>query len=231
MGVNHMKKYIKWAFLGVFITAGVWATVIAPQAALNMLPEAETTFPRVISHREVVRGSGVIFTADNLYYLTVAVRESDINAVRIGQPAKLYGAAIGDGIYTAAVLEIADFARQVEIGGITETVVDVVLELDNIAEATVNPYEFIRAGYTAEAVIGVGEPREMLLAPYSAIDQDDRGEYVFVLAGNTVLRRDIITGMELAEGAELLAGVREGDELIVRPERYTENMLVKAAES
>jgi multidrug efflux pump subunit AcrA (membrane-fusion protein) len=226
-----MMKYIKWIFLALFISAGVCASVMAPQAALNMLPEAETVFPRSISHREVVRGAGVIFTSDNLFYLTAAVREGDINAVRIGQPAELYGAAIGDGIYVAVVREIAGFARQVESGGVTETVVDVVLELTNIEEVAVNPDEFIRAGYTAEARIAVGEPREMVLVPYSAINQDDRGEYVFVLAGNTALRRDIITGIELAEGAELLAGIRESDELIVRPERYTENMLVKAMES
>jgi multidrug efflux pump subunit AcrA (membrane-fusion protein) len=107
---------------------------------------------------------------------------------------------------------------------VTETVVDVVLQIDN-------PDELLRPGYTAQAIIGVGEPREMLLIPYAAINQDDRGEYVFVLAGNTALRRDIITGIELAEGAEMLAGVREGDDLIVRPERYTENSLVRAAES
>jgi multidrug efflux pump subunit AcrA (membrane-fusion protein) len=226
-----MKKYIKWILLIAFISTGVWATVIAPQATLNMLPEAETTFPRSISHREVVRGAGVIFTADNLFYLTASVRESDINSVRIGQPAELYGAAIGDGIYTAVVREIADFARQTETGGVIETVVDVVLELDNIEEAAVNPDEFIRAGYTAEARIAVGEAREMVLVPYSAINQDERGEYVFVLAGNTALRRDIVTGLELAEGAELLAGIREGDELIVRPERFAENSLVRTVES
>ncbi|MCL2637730.1 MAG: efflux RND transporter periplasmic adaptor subunit [Oscillospiraceae bacterium] len=226
-----MKKYIKWAFLGIFVTAGAWAAVIAPQATFNMLPEVETTFPSVVSHCEVVRGAGIIYSAGDTFFLSAAVREGDINAVKIRQPAELYGAAIGDGIYTAEVLEIADFARQQEIGGITETVVDVILELNNIDEIAVNPDEFIRAGYTAEAVINVGESREMLIVPYSAINQDKRGEYVFILAGNTALRRDILTGIELAEGAELLAGIREGDELIVRPERYSENMLVKAMES
>ncbi|MDR2559251.1 MAG: efflux RND transporter periplasmic adaptor subunit [Oscillospiraceae bacterium] len=226
-----MKKYIKWAFLGIFITAGAWAAIIAPQATLNMLPEAETVHPRSISHREVVRGAGVIFSRGDTFFLSAAVREGDINAVRVGQPAELYGAAIGDGIYTAVVREIADFARQQEFGGLTETVVDVILELYNKDETDVNPYEFIRVGYTAEARINIGEPRELVLVPYAAIDQDDRGEYVFVLAGNTALRRDIVTGIELAEGAELLAGIREDDELIVRPERFAENSLVKAMES
>jgi hypothetical protein len=230
MGVVYMKKYIKWAFLGIFITLGVWATVIAPQATLNMLPEAETVFPHSISYREVVRGNGIIYNKGGSYFLTAAVRERDINAVKTCQPAELYGVAIGDGVYTAVVREIAGFARQIEFIGVTETVVDVVLELDNIDDVAVNSDGFIRAGYTAEAIIGVGEPREMVLIPYEAINQDEQGEYVFVLVGNTALRRDILTGIELAEGAELLSGIREDDELIVRPERYEENMLVRRSD-
>ncbi|MDR2531671.1 MAG: efflux RND transporter periplasmic adaptor subunit [Oscillospiraceae bacterium] len=222
-----MKRWLKWAFLGIFITAGAWAAVIAPQAALNMLPEVETVFPVWHGYREVVRGAGVIYSGgDDRFFLSAAVREGDINAVGVGQSAEIYGPAIDGGEYNAIVLEIADYARQQEFMGVTETVVDVILEIIS-AEALSGSNEFLRSGYTAEAVIGVGEPREILLVPYEAVNQDDRGEYVLVLAGNTALRRDIITGLELAEGAEILAGIREGDELIVRPERFAENMLVK----
>ena len=217
-----MKIYIKWLFLGVFVFAGVYAAAIAPEATLNMLPEVELVSPQVINHREVVRGAGIIFSRGNQFFLSVAVRERDINSVEKGQSAELHGAAIGEGNYTATVLEVADFARQQEFMGVTETVVDVILRLDN-------PDELIRPGYTAQAIISVSEPREMLLIPYTAINQDDRGEYVFVLVGNTALRRNLITGIELAEGAEMLAGVREDDDLIVRPERISENSLVRAA--
>jgi len=216
-----MKKWLKWAFLSIFITLGAWAAVIAPQATLNMLPEVETTFPAKQSYREVVRGAGIIYNSGERYFLTAAVRERDINAVRAGQPAELYGAAIGEAVYEAEVYRIADVARQIEAYGVTETVVDVVLELTN-------PDEFLRSGYTAEAVISVGEPRELVLVPYEAINQDERGEYVLVLVGNTAVRRDIITGIELAAGTELIAGIRESDELILKPEKFSENMLVKS---
>ncbi|MCL2019688.1 MAG: hypothetical protein FWG70_08020 [Oscillospiraceae bacterium] len=216
-----MKKWLKWAFLVLFVSAGAWASIIAPQATLSMLPEVETTSLKQYKYRELVRGAGLIYNIEERCFLTAAVREKDINAVKIGQPAELYGAAIGDGEYKAVVLEIADFARQTEVYGVTETVVDVVLEV-------VNHKEFIRSGYTAEVIIEVGEPRDLLLIPYEVINQDERGEYTLVLAGNTALRRELITGLELAEGAELLAGVREGDELIINPEQFAENMLVKS---
>jgi len=223
-GVVYMKKWLKWIVLGIFITAGAWAAVIAPQATLNMLPEVETTFPAKQSYREVVRGAGIIYNSGERYFLTAAVRERDINAVRTGQPAELSGAAIGDGVYEATVYRIADVARQIEAYGVTETVVDVILELTN-------PDDFLRSGYTAEAVISVGELRELVLIPYEAINQDERGEYVLVLVGNTAVRRDIITGLELAAGTELILGIRETDELILKPEKYSENMLVKAMEN
>jgi hypothetical protein len=216
-----MKKKIKWVFLSGFVIAGVIAAAAMPQAVERNLPEVEITSPQLHSHVETVKGRGIIRgSAEAGFFLTAAVREGDINSVSVRQPAKLYGPAIGDGEHSAVVRGIADTAEQREVAGVTETVVDVVLEL-------VNPNGLIRSGYTAEAVIAVNEPREMLLVPYEAINQDERGEYVLVLIGNTAVRRDIVTGMELREGAEILAGVREADRLILKPENYSENMLVK----
>ena len=224
-------KRIKWLLLSGFICAGIWVAVIAPQAVENFLPEVNTTFPEVREYRETVRGHGVIQSIHRgsqiEYYLLASVRERDINAVKVGQPAQLYGVAIGDGVFTAVVKEIANEAQRIEMGGILETVVDVVLKIDYVENHTDNHDRLIRPGYTALAVIGIDEPREILLISYEAINQDDRGEYVLILRGNTAVRRDIITGVELVEGAEVISGVREGDELILRPERLEENSLVR----
>ncbi|MCL1823586.1 MAG: hypothetical protein FWG44_05225 [Oscillospiraceae bacterium] len=216
------KKHIKWFLLSAFILTGVWAAAIAPSAVENMLPEAETIRIEKQVYTPVVKGNGIIYKAeDNYFYIKTAVRESDINAVQISQPAKLYGAAIGDGQYTAEVTEIASTAYQREFGGVQETVVDVVLQI-------VNHDEFIRSGYTAEAIISVLPERSILLAPYETINQDDRGEFVLVLRGNTAVRKDIVTGAELITGAEVITGLTENDELIINPEKYSENALIKA---
>jgi hypothetical protein len=217
-----MKKYFKWAALGVIVLAGVFMSVSMPQAVESLLPEVEIIPPREHTFGETVRGRGIIFRGgDGEFLLSVAVWEKDINSVESGQSARLYGAAIGDGDYTAVVRELAPEARQQDVGGITETVIDVVLEITNANEK-------IRPGYTAEALIAVGDEREILLIPYEAIAQDDAGEYVLALVNNTAVRRDIVTGAELAEGAELLSGLREGDVLIKNPEKYEEGALVKA---
>ena len=52
--------------------------------------------------------------------------------------------------------------------------------------------------------------------------QDDSGEYVFVLEGNTAVRKDIETGHELDMGAEILSGISEESLVIENPES-TEN--------
>ncbi|MCL2077148.1 MAG: hypothetical protein FWH08_01930 [Oscillospiraceae bacterium] len=215
---------IKWLLLGIFVFAGMFMVIITPGAVENMLPEVQTVFPEKRDYRETVRGTGVIYGSESGgFFLRAAVRERDINAVKIGQPAEIYGVAIGDGDYAATVMEIASVARQQEVGGVSETVVDVILRI----KTSDNPKELLRSGYTAEAIIGVDEPREILLIPYQAINQDDKGEYVLVLVGNTAIRRDIITGIELAEGTELISGIRENHELILKPELYGENVLVK----
>ncbi|MCL2108453.1 MAG: hypothetical protein FWH20_03795 [Oscillospiraceae bacterium] len=218
-------RRIKWVLLGMFISAGVWAAVIAPQAVESLLPEVLTVAPQKEVYREVVRGAGVIQGSHETgFFIVAAIREQDINAVSPRQPAELYGAAIGKGEFKAVVVKLAEEARRIEVGGIVETVVDVVLDI-------VNPNEFIRPGYTAEAVIEVDLPREILLIPYEAINQDDRGEYVLILRGNTAVRRDITTGKELPNGAEILSGVRAEDELILRPERIDENSLVRTMDN
>jgi len=215
------KKYFKWVFLSLFIVLGIIGAATMPAAVENMLPEVFVTEPLLYSYVETVNGGGIIQgSLERGFILTAAVREGDINSVFVSQPAKLYGPAIGDGEFFATVLEIASIAEQREIGNVTETVVNVVLSVDN-------PNELLRSGYTAEAEIFVNEPREMLLIPYDVINQDDKGEFVLALIRNTAVRRDIVTGLELSEGAEVLAGVLESDRLIIKPEKYNENMLVK----
>jgi len=216
-----MKICLKWVFLGVFLLFGAGVTLITPRAVENMLPEVAVISPLTQTYSQTVRGRGIISRGEEGdFLLRVAVWEKDINKVDAGQSALLYGAAIGDGSYTAVVRELSPEARQQDVGGVTETVVDVVLQLTNADES-------IRPGYTAEAIIAVSEEREILLIPYEAISQDERGEYVLALVNNTAVRRDIITGAELAEGAELLWGLRDGDLLIINPEKYEENALVK----
>lgn len=223
LGKRWGKGLVKWLCLAAFIAAGAFVVTDMPKAVESLLPVVNTVRMQKGSFCPTVQGSGVIYTAgEALWYVKVAVNESDVRRLEVGQNAVLNGAAFDDGAYSAAVLSISDVARQSTNGLTIETVVDVVLVIEN-------PDEYLRSGYTAQAVIETGEARDVLLVPYEVICQDDGGEYVMVLRGNNAVRADIVTGAELAAGAELLSGLVETDEIITVPEDVLSKKLVKRA--
>lgn len=219
---KKIKNSIKWLSLALFVGSGAYAAVCVPTAVESLLPEVAVVRPEKAVYCRTVQGSGFILSADIGWLAQVAVNESDIRLVEKGKKAVLNGAAFDDGTYSAEVIAIAGDAKQVlSSNGLTmETVVEITLKIDN-------PDSNLRSGYTAQAVIEADEPREVTVIPYETICQDDIGEYVYVLSGNTAVRRDILTGEELPEGAEILSGLTEADEIITAPETLTGSMLVK----
>lgn len=151
--------------------------------------------------------------------LTAAVGESDIATVDVGQKVDIKGAAFKDGTYTGVVKQISPTARKQYAGTVQETVVDVVIAIDNADDN-------LRAGYTAQAVIYTTPQQTLLTLPYSVICQDDTGEYVYIYRNGNSIRRDIMTGVELSEGAEVIDGIYEGDEVIANPAVVSANAVV-----
>lgn len=219
---SKFKSVLKWLSLALFLGSGAYAAVYVPVAVENFLPSVNTVYPEKAEYCRTVQGSGLVLSLENGWLAQVSVNESDIRLVEKGQKAVLNGAAFDDGAYTAKVLSIADSAMQVmSANGLTvETVVEVTLKIEN-------PDKNLRSGYTAQAVINVDEPREVIIIPYEVICQDDEGEFVYILNGNTAVRKNIITGAELSEGTELVAGLFETDEIITATENITGSMLVK----
>jgi hypothetical protein len=121
---------------------------------------------------------------------------------------------------------------------VMETVVEVVLRINNpdVVKISGNSGRtgesggILRHGYSARADIKTAQPRTIHIIPYSAIMQDDIGEYVYIVHGNTATRRDILTGIELSRGAEVVAGLNVSDEVIVTPDTLSEDTLVRRAE-
>lgn len=222
-----MKSKLKWVLLALFAMAGGYFALSAPETVEIFLPTVEVVRAEESEHFEQVSGLGTITLARDIsgdtWMVCVVVNESDIGNVEVGQRATLSGAAISDGVYTATVNSISNVARQQTNGFTYETVVDVVLTIDN-------PDEHLRSGYTAQARIATGELRQILTVPYSVIRQDDEGEYVYVLQNHRAIRRNIVTGAELAEGAELLGGLMEADEIITVPDEIMPDALVKKYE-
>jgi hypothetical protein len=190
-----------------------------------------------VEYKEKVSGTGKITQNESGWFVTVAINESDIRRVQTGQPAALSGAAFDDGIFTAAVHEIAEYAATQQGLFTPETVVEVTLKIDNPYTVIINGNSgtsgesggALRPGYSARADIFTDASRTLFIIPYNVILQDEIGEFVYVLSGNSAIRRNILTGIELSDGAEVIAGLRVSDLIITNPAALNDNALVNPA--
>lgn len=217
------KRYLKWGALLLIIGIGAGSAAVMPTAVESFMPRVETVRLLAQSCIPSVQASGTIQKHNEEWLAVVAVNEYDINQVQTGQEVELRGAAFPSGKYIGRVREISDTARQVPVMTSTETVIDVTVSISNGDD--------LRSGYTTEARIKTGEERTAYLLPYSAICQDEKGEYVYVLEHGKACRRDIVTGEELPDGAEIISGVAKDDSVIAEPENVHNGAYVLEADA
>ena len=72
-----------------------------------------------------------------------------------------------------------------------------------------------RAGQLCRATLRTAESRRKVL-PFGALRHDREGEYVFVVADGTAQLRRVRSGLRLGDQVEALAGLEDGDRVIVR---------------
>lgn len=141
--------------------------------------------------------------------MKAALPENYVQDVNVGMDATITGEAFRERSYEGTVLQIMPCAyRNVSLNGGGDTVVDVLIQLDE-------PDEALRAGYTARASIVCDCDESAILIPYQAVLQDDTGEYVMILENGRAVRRDIETGLELSDTVEVKRGLKAGDCLIL----------------
>ena len=138
----------------------------------------------------------------------VAVNESNIPHIQTGMEATITGAGFDGKEYTGKVSQIYPTARQVLSGTSKETVVDVLIRLDEADDA-------IKPGYSVQARIRYQDNEVIPCIPYEAVLQDDSGqEYVYVFKEGQAVKKYIVTGRELSDGFEVIGGLTKGDIVI-----------------
>lgn len=146
--------------------------------------------------------------------LKAAVSERNISQVCIGQSVTVTAAA-SETEFSGTVNEISSCARKQYNGSAEETVVDITVVLSN-------PTDELKSGFSAQGVIKTGLTRELTTLPYSAICQDEKGEYIYIFDRGSASRKDITTGLELSDGAQVI-GVDDTDEVILQPQSVAAN--------
>ena len=80
-----------------------------------------------------------------------------------------------------------------------------------------NPQGRLRIGMTANMVITVGEAKNVLLIPMTALQtrKDGKGEEVLVAENGKTRAQPVKTGLEDGVNVEILEGLSEGEEVVV----------------
>lgn len=160
----------------------------------------------------VLCNPGVIATisdVDNLC-VKVSINESDISKIKRGQKAEITGAAFGSKQYTGTISKIFPTATKQIVSTSQQTVVDVLIDLDKCDKD-------IKVGFTACANIKVSDEKKINILPYESISQDDDGnEYVFVYKNGRARKKNIVTGISIKSGQQILKGITKNDFVIYK---------------
>ena len=198
------------------------------QAVVALIPESvvSNSAGRVVSvsraGQAVLSGESIAVVAEqDSVAVEAAISELDIAKIQLGQPAVFELSAYpGEKIF-GTVSHIAETARHQYNGTVIETVVDILVTPELSADAR------LKSGFSAEVSIGLSEPYEIVVAPYSAIEQDEISEYVYVYENGGAVRRNIVTGREFADGTEVCAGLSSEDIVFENPRAVAEQKYIR----
>jgi multidrug efflux pump subunit AcrA (membrane-fusion protein) len=152
----------------------------------------------------------VISKLDNLQ-IKSQINEKMISAISTGQRVTITGDGFKNKKYSGKVSQIFPTATQAITGSSMETVVDVIVSIDN-------PDNYLKPGFSANVNIITSEDPDAIVVPYECILQDDKNrEYVFIYLNGRAYKRFITTGAELDEGCCVISGVKVGEQVLINP--------------
>ncbi len=199
------------------LTTGVYAT--SYDDAMKKLPtEVVSNIDGVIQTVSVTQGQFIDKNAciasmlgDGDLVVFAQVPENKAMAVTVGQPVEITGSGFEGEKFYGHIQEISSSARKIYVGANQETVVDITVSIDNINEK-------IKEGYSIKARVITEQEKQINVIPYESVLQDKGGkEYVFVFSNGFAVRKDISTGLELADGVQVVSGLNPDDLIISTP--------------
>jgi membrane fusion protein, multidrug efflux system len=131
----------------------------------------------------------------------VEIPEKDLPRVHVGQSGRIVVEAFPDETYAARVLRVRP-----TVDAATGTVT-VTLEIDGRNR--------LRPGMFASVYLQTETHPNALVIPRKALVLDSIGDTVFVLDGDTAVRREVRLGIREQDSVEVLEGLQEGEEVVV----------------
>jgi HlyD family secretion protein len=141
----------------------------------------------------------------NHLYVLAQVDESDIAKVKVGNKVTATLDAVPDLNLTGEVTAVNPVGE--EVSGLIKYEVHV--DINNAQDGT-----FIPLGTTANLVIQVKEAANTLAVPITAIQNDTKGEYVWLVKSDgTTARVDVVGGNIIGDKVVVTGNLKEGDRL------------------
>lgn len=210
-----MNVAVKTAIILGIIAAGIYAVANMEDAIKSTFVEVPVVTLSREAYRSTVTAAGSVFSDGKNWYAEVYADESDVPLLSAGQEVSVKGAAFSGGI-SGEIVSISDTAEKIN----GRTVVALRILLDAAEKELKN-------GFTADATIYTDEAEILNVLPYETIMQDDKSEYVYVFEDNKAKRRNIKTGIELSDCAEITEGLNPDTKVIAYPEEVSENDFIK----
>jgi RND family efflux transporter MFP subunit len=191
--------------------AAAQAKVDSAQATVNSMSIIAPFEGQVLSMDDhvgdvVSSGDLSVNLADmNHLYVVAQIDESDIAKVKVGNKVTATLDAVTGLTLTGKVTAVNPVGE--EVSGIIKY--EVRIDLDKVADGT-----FIPLGTTVDTVIQVKEASTALAIPITAIQNDDKGEYVWLVKedGSTT-RVDVVGGSIVGDLVTVTGDLKEGDRI------------------
>lgn len=176
------------------------------EGAERLAPFAGTVYQREVRAGEFVHAGDLLLRFADLEHLRVRANVDQVDLGRVGPGQTVH-------------LSSNAFPHRAWTGRLTEVVPNVVVRdarsvSDGLA-AIDPPAEGLVPGMTVDVEIVVDEARDALQVPADAVFVVGGSHYVQVLEGNRSVRRAVRVGRSTVHETEILAGLEEGDRVIV----------------
>jgi cobalt-zinc-cadmium efflux system membrane fusion protein len=193
-------------FLEVPIEHEVHSTRHAEDLIPIRAPEPGIVIERKVAPGTVVSAGQEVFriTTPSSIWMTVNVNEADLSHLRPGQPVRVFVRAYPDRVFNGRVLRLGE-----ELDPTTRTL--------KVRVVVPNTRGMLKPEMYASAEIDRGAGSEVLTVPDSAAQDLSGNRVVFVrMAPGRFAPRPIQTGRTVNGKTEVVAGLRAGDEVVVK---------------
>jgi cobalt-zinc-cadmium efflux system membrane fusion protein len=138
------------------------------------------------------------------FWVDAVVYEKDISKIKLGQKVEIIVNAYPDNVYNGEIIYIGDV-----INGETKTL--------TIRTIVNNPKNILKPNMFSTVKIYYGEGIKLLAIASSAIESDNDETFVFVEEENNhFVKRNVKCGIESDGYMEIISGLKEGENVVVR---------------